>query len=444
MKPVNLTCAPPLRYPFNGFGVQWDVSPHTERDFELLCRRAVLCGVKKIRMFFHNGLCKKNADSECRFDDPVFSQTFRLLDFCERENIRVCAVFCDCVSFDKDGQKIPDKCEAEPYVETVLACVCELLETRNYTCVTELTCFHEPDVDIDHYRYKHETYYAVCKKVAEGLSRMGLRERVKLNLSDNRCCAGMQEFIRKLGTVGDLYNNHNYLNSSDDSNEFLTFITKMGVHAASRFDRPFVIGEFGWDDGLTELGVGMMSPWGQTGVDTYARGLFLARYAIQALNTGAVGVSYRSFCDTEYGARKWTAGLFCDKDGAWACRPQYYAWGLMMNYADPGAAVYPVKTDCEEVIAAVLQNPDGSTTIFAANSGQQDAPFRLSLPEERDLQFRAFFYREGRLPAGEELLSACAEASAERGILQGTIPANSLSVYTTKDKSAEKPKKQTN
>lgn len=431
MNTVNLTCASPLRYPFNGFGVQWDVSS-TEQDFDLLCRRAVLCGVKKIRMFFHNGLCKKRADSECRFDDPIFSQTFRLLDFCERQSIRVCAVFCDCVSFGEDGQKIPDKCEAEPYVETVLACVRELFGRRGYTCVTEISCFHEPDVDIDHYRYKHETYYAACRKVAEGLSQMGLRETVKLNLSDNRCCAGMQEFIRKLGTVGDLYNNHNYLNSADDTNEFLTFITKMGVHAASLFDRPFVIGEFGWDDGLTEFGVGMMSPWGQAGVDTYERGLFLARYAIQALNTGAVGASYRSFCDTVYGERKWTAGLFCDKDGAWACRPQYYAWGLMMAYADPDAAVYPIRSDCEEVIAAALHNPDGSVTCFVANSGQQDRQFNLALPAEADLHFRVFCYREDSLPAGDDLPSACKEAISERGILQAELPANSLLVYTTK------------
>lgn len=447
---AELACREPLRYPFNGFGVQWDEFLNTENcrgahmppdaipedgDFEFICRRAVQCGVKKIRMFFRNGLITPTADSEARFNDPRILDSLKLLDFCQKQGIRVCVVFCDCVSFDENGRLNLEKCEPEPYVHSVLSCLTYLLETRKYSCIKEITCFHEPDVDIDHYRYSYDVYFESCRRVREGLIRLGLKERVLLNLSDNLCSAGMQHFIRSLQDVGDLYNNHNYLNSEEDSNEFLTFVTKMGVHASSKYDKPFTIGEFGWDNGLTDWGVGAMSPWGQEGIEKYSRGMFLARYAIQALNTGAVGVSYRSFYDTYYApdpAKKWTAGLFGFKDDGWQCRPQYYAYGLMMKYADIGAVVRPISSDMQSIVAVFLQNPDKSITCFVANDAQNAEHFRLALPTQDTLCFRVFSYCQDRLPVDDSLPPASGSIIAENGILSYVIPGNSLLVLTTK------------
>lgn len=438
---VHFSSLKPSRFRLNGIGVEWDEFLHTancrgahlgkdciatDNDFELVCRRAKLLGIRYIRAFYWNRKTESRKGKFCFSEE--YQAKRRLFDFCEENGIRVCIVMSEPLCFDTDGNPVPGFCVSD-YVDNVMANLDYLLNVRGYTCIQEVTPFNEPNYGARAKVFTVEEYAAVCKLLDEQTRAAGLRDRIRLNLSDTSSMDAQKLFFRVIGSHGDMYNNHNYMCTPDDTDDMLMALPKIGVSFSERLNAPYVIGEFGWNFNTTTFTT--------SGLDTYLRGLFLPRIVIQSLNSGAVGASYWCFYDTFYGTRKdarMVCGLFAYKDENWRCRPQYYSYGLLMNYADPGAEIFPLHSDTEGIVAVRLRNPDDSRTVFAVNYTEN--PVTAVFPSDADLGYRHFVFREDALPAGEAMIVSDTVVCSGGGKLTDRIAPMSFAVYTTKQEAS--------
>lgn len=435
---VSFQAQTPNRFPLNGIGVEWDeylltkncrgsylpeIGIADETDFALVCRRAKLLGIRYVRMFLFNNRIEPER-GRFDFSNEYTKARLRELDFCEENGISVCVVISDVIGFDEAG-KPTEKISVQDYVAHTMRILDYLLNECGYTCVREVTPFNEPNYAVRAGAYTLEQYTEICRQLDKQTRETGLRDRIKLNLCDTSSMDGQKLFFRAVGGLGDLYNNHNYICMPDDTDDMLSALTKIGVSFTDRLGAPYMLGEFGWLYETDTFSAG--------GIDTYIRGLFLPRLVIQSLNAGAVGASYWCFHDTFYApdvSARMVCGLFCYKDESWRCRPQYYSYGLMMNYADPGAEVIPLKSDTEGVVAVLLHNPDGSRTYFAVN--YTDAPAAVALPCQDASSYRRFVFREDSLPKDEAMIASNGTVQAECGLLTDELAPMSFYVYTTK------------
>ncbi len=453
-------------FPFMGFSVQWDEYLNTRnckgehvdkkfwaepKDFDFVCERAKDLELKKLRFYFRNGLILTTKDGGYNFDNEKIKDDIKLLTFAKENNIEVCLVFTDTVTFSDDGtlyvnmadnneyytQNINNKyrCDIDLFINSIKATMQYLYLDKGFTCIKEITVFNEPDVDTDRYKYTKEDYKNACYGADKALKELGIRDKIKLNLSDNLCQAGQKDFIKLLGDFSDVYNNHIYLNSKEDSNEFLTFISRMGAKASKKLNKPFLINDFGWDNGLSIWGPGTISTWGQEEVDTFDRAFFIIRFIIQSINIGVNGMSYKSLYDTYYQPqkdKKWTAGLFKYKDEGFLCRPQYYAYSLFTKYTDIGGKTYLLLNKSEDVIGTAFKNKDGSFTYYVCNTSDKEQRFTFINKFAKNLKFKRYVFNENNIPKNGETVKSDKNIKAFGSILTETIPAKTLYCYSTR------------
>ncbi len=443
---MNFTVKNSNKYTLKGIGVEWDNVVNsikdlskeqrlTVKDFEFLCNKAIDSGVQKIRFFLHNGLLIKNDVNKISFSEEKIKDDFMLLDFCEKNNIDVCLVFYDTVTKSDNGKVlIGEKLDLELFLKTVEESIKYLFIKKAYTCIKEISVLNEPDIDIDKYRYGYDDYKNAGIKTGEILNKYNLREKVKLNLSDDLCFVGYRNFIDLLGNESDIFNNHNYICNDKDSNEMIYLINKTGVAGAEKYNKPYEVGDFGWDIGLKNWGTGMMSSFTQEELDSFTRGLFVARFTILALNSGACGVNIKSFYDNYceyYNNRRLNYGLLEYKDTCFKAKPQYYSYSLIMKNALIGAKIYPLGfTDTLSLLA--VNNPDKSFAYFIVNNGKTEETFTIKNKLLKNKSFSKYVYSEESLPKNNLPINKSGEIKARFKTLKDSIKPNTFVVYRSK------------
>lgn len=251
------------------------------------------------------------------FESAEMRSLYKVLDIAQEMNADVtlvlwgCPTYCDLLDPAYAGVKrhflcssegtnwVVEPADSEEFAESFSTVVKHLIERRGYTCIKELTPFNEPDGNI----IPLERYVPLAKVLDRRLRADGIRDKVRLNLSDNTDTRRffLEGCARELSQEADLFNSHTYIFGYDTPNSTVLAWEEANVAAAATAGKNHFVGEFGSNQcvGATR----------QTDIDRYDRGVLMTRLVVNFLNAGAVGTSYWSLIDQYYGRNESYAAM---------------------------------------------------------------------------------------------------------------------------------------
>ena len=429
-------------------------------DFKIIEDRVTRMGLHKFRVMIQPQWYEPYNDNADPFDTDMgafkwntveMQSLCQVLDLAQKNNMSVCLAIWGCTrsvkmiedeyadvttSFmcDWDANKnwmCPPK-DNDEFGENFAALVKYLIEEKGYTCVNEVTPFNEPGGDI----IPPEGYMEVCRALDKHFRRLGVRDKVRFNLSDNidthqyylEACAD------QLQGIADIFNSHTYIFGYETPNDTVLAWERNNVAISQRAALKHIVGEFG-----SNQCVGASR---QRDIDEYERGVLITRHALNFFNAGACAISYWSLIDQyyhfqgeyqqmqqlglwrsvkeEYAQDTTYARIKCDYE----CRPQYYAYSLLSSRVRPGAEIHPIETGRKYAAATAFKNADGKWVYVIAN--QDKRKLQLKIDNDAQGEFDKISYEEGKLPADGSLISPSETLSASDGGLKVIIPAKSV------------------
>lgn len=407
----------------------------TADDFTLVCNRAKQMGLHKIRVMLQPQWIEP-VKGAYTWDGAYAQMLLKMLDFCETEGIKVNLVTwganTDAGYFMglASGQWISAPKDLDEYVANMVYSADYLLNTKKYTCITEICPFNEPDYffigDGGGNKGDLGRYAELCKKLDQGLKNAGLRDKVKLNLADCGRSENTISLMEKIGGIADVYNTHCYDYYSDTINELMYDYSRVLAMKAAEQGAIHTMGEVGF---RTTIGSKQASD-----IDTYERGLGLMKLVTNFLNGGSAGLSYWCLFDQYYdlGAERMEVGLWKFKDKEWEARPQFYAYSLLTKYSAAGAEIYKIKSADDNICAVALKNPDGSWTYVVVNSSAQAKEFSFTNSNLRNLTVDKYVYTASKLPVNGRTIPSAGKAEMKEFVLSDTVPGLSAIVYSNK------------
>ena len=429
-------------------------------DFQIIEDRVTRMGLQKFRVMIQPQWYEPYNDNADPFDTDMsafkwntveMQSLYQVLDLAQKNDMSVCLVVWGCPRFvqmveeeyadvttcfmsDLDANKnwvCPPK-DNDEFGENFAALVRYLIEEKGYTCVNEVTPFNEPGGDI----IAPDGYMEVCRALDKHFRRLGVRDKVRFNLSDNidthqyylEACA------KELKGIADIFNSHTYIFGYETPDSEIEEWERNNVAISQSAGLKHIVGEFG-----SNQCVGASR---QKDIDEYERGVLITRLALNFFNTGACAISYWSLIDQyynfqgdyqqmqqlglwrsvkeEYAQDTTYARIKCDYE----CRPNYYAYSLLSSRVRPGAEIHPIETHREFAAATAFKNVDGKWVYVIANQDKRKLQFKI----ENDAQgeFDLISYEEGKLPDDGSLIAPSGSAVASDGGLKVIIPAKSV------------------
>lgn len=328
--------------------------------------------------------------------------------------------------------------DAQELAENFTALFKYLKETKGYTCVKELTLYNEPDGNTTSF----PNYVRDCGALHKKLQTEGLRDAVRLNLSDNIDIdrAWLVNSANQLKNEADLFNSHTYIFGYDTSNSAIMDWEAQNVKAARSAGKTHFVGEFGSNQ--------TMGATRQKDINTYERGVLMSRLVVNFLNAGAVGASYWSLIDQYYlryeaYAQMQQLGMWMYKQNAYqpadlgglkgdyVCRPQYYAYTTLMRFIQKGSKVYPIQLDEDLVAATAVCAASGEWTYVFANGSNEDKNYFLKNEAKRGMDScDLYLYTKVNLPSDDRLLEPVQTLYPGDKGFGIYVPANSVLVLT--------------
>lgn len=387
------------------------------------------------------------------FDSPEVNSVCKVLDVAQELGADVTLVLWGCpigatsvnpeIGYigrhflaDPDGMTWVTLCSDEKeFAENFIVFVDWLINEKGYTCVREITPYNEPDGDIS----PLDRYYEVCRELDSRLRREGLRDQVKMNLSDNTDCRRwwLRGCANNLQEEADLFNSHTYIFGYDDPNRKALRWERRNVRVAKRAGKIHFVGEFGSD-----LCRGASR---QLDINWYERGVLMVRNAINFLNAGAAGFSYWGLLDQYYGA--WESyeqmqqlGLWRYKENAYqpgdlaegiegdyAVRPQYYAYSLLTRFVRKNSWAYPLDMKHQYIAGTAVKGEDGKWTYVFSNASDCTRSYQISNPCGNSKgECDVYLYSEETLPEDDSMIQPCAVLGLQDDVYNVTIPAESV------------------
>ncbi len=454
-----------------GYGCQIDTHLYksynamTDEELQMTYDRALEMNVQNIRTqvfpeWYERG--NDNGDYDLfdyespnvKMDSAEMQQLFRLLDFCEENEILVDLSFYGCnINFQsEDGEidgswlgapftnnwitapKLKDESGNafpgyEEYAETVYGLLNYVLNVKKYTCVTEFSVYPEPNlafVGADG-KVTHSEYVKLCKAVDEKLKKEGIRDQIDYSgpASAVQKVTEFQAYIDDLDCVYDKYTASTYCFNATDTNEnYADFASSLS----------WMTDEVGKSVGIAEFGSDyIIDPANQTDIDTYERALFLARYMICLTNNGCTSMKYWVLNDIMYGTFLMRLGLWQFRNGDWKARPQYYTWSLICKYTEVGSEIFPIHSEDGDVCGVAFLLPDQSWTYLFCNSG--DSSQKVSLVNYNrgyPKSMNVYEVRESILDGTCKPIQSSETLQIADGAVNYTLKANSFVVFSTK------------
>lgn len=337
---------------------------------------------------------------------------------------------------------VVEPADNEEFAENFSTVAKYLIERKGYTCIRELTPFNEPDGNI----IPLERYVPLVRVLDRRLRADGIRDKVRLNLSDNTDTRRffLEGCAAELAEEADLFNSHTYIFGYDTPNRTILEWEQANVAAAAKAGKNHFVGEFGSNQcvGATR----------QRDIDRYERGVLMTRLAVNFLNAGAVGASYWSLIDQYYGRHEpysamqqlglWRyvkrayysdpdPDIFRALESDYQPRPQYYAYSLLTRFVRKGSEVYPLDLGHDFAAGSAVRTADGKWSYVLANGTDGDLNFDLKNPLSGGMAAcRVYVYKQDRLPDDDSLIEASLLLESDDGLFRVGLPAQSVVVLT--------------
>lgn len=316
-----------------------------------------------------------------------------------------------------------------------------------YTCIKEITPINEPNWSyIVNNAVDFENYKTLVLAIHNRLTADGIRDRVKLNISDNTDTARtwLESSMEELDGVADIYNSHTYIFGYDTKNSEIAAWEEENLNVVRYTGKPHMVGEFGSNQTNGSAR--------QTDIDWYERGVLMVRQMLNYYNAGAAGASYWVLCDEYYnytdpyesmmmlGLWKGRKEMYVfdeeyyrtiEKD--YEVRPQYYAFSMVSKYVGKGAEVYPIYLNNDYAIGSAFKGKDGKWTYVFANGNKSGDSMRIAL-KNGDVygEFEQYIYEEKLLPTDDSLIASSGVVKVSGQVLAVELSPQTVMVFKEK------------
>jgi hypothetical protein len=240
-----------------------------------------------------------------------------------------------------------------------------------------------------------------------------------------------------------IYGGHHYINNYDlfDNSFYKFFYTKMkwGADLAAGKNKRFIVGEFGakQNSNVIDSVLHDCCIYNNMPLENYL-GIQVSEAVIAMINAGIYACGYWTFSDfpSKYNSHyinKW--GLFRWEADNYTTKPSYYCIGLLTKFMRGPAEAFEVSSADSLLRIAALRNTEtGSVSIAVVNRHDESRLLNLAIKTGKDAKpFRKYLYDPANVPFNYfgDLQSYTRKINAEGGILNDTLPAQGLVVYTT-------------
>lgn len=450
----------------DAFGVEWDphfwrsynllsmdddfnVSTVGEQDWALIAERARELGIQKIRIMTLPGWYEPKNDNDdpfvtdfdaFAFESEHFNSIYRELLVAEQLGIDVNLTFWGAdyettswMAFNGVNDWITAPKDPDEYAENVCALLKYLFDEKGLTCIKEITVHNEPDWAFKSTGNKVDfSYYVkVCKNLNERLINEGLRDKVKLVLSDDTFNKDwLTKSVIELYEIADGFNSHCYVFGDENSYKEMYNWAAANNEIVDAFASkvPYTHNEFG--------GNKLLGAYHQGDIDQYERGVYYARLSNAFMNAGSNGMLHWEYFDMYYysGDRDeavMSLGLFQYVDKGWAVRPFYHSWGLIMKYTRPGSDVFPMVSDSDDVCATAYRTENGEWSYVVVNSDRANArSIRIDNVNADELKMNVHLYSRSTVTESDKVIEASSRAYEKDGSVYIEIPAYSFVMLT--------------
>lgn len=311
------------------------------------------------------------------------------------------------------------------FAESVYAALKKLDELGYGEVINEISFYPEPSTEYVRNGGFRSMIEAVCAK----LEKEGIRN--KYILSGPAEVSDYQIFETVFNEIGDLFDRYTgsfykLRNSNDNAT------MKMGMspfaELADTVGKAYGVSEFGSNETMNPP-----SAAAQRDTDTYRRAMYVARFAINALDSGFTYMSYWVLGNSFYDGVMMDLGLWKYKNDNWALRPQYYTYSLITRYTDRGSEIY--STDLDEfssVCMVALKNSEGKWTYLIANSGTTMEKVSIVNTKIKSNSLKKYEITENSIPMDGQTIgiSAGLDVAVFNGVASVAIKSNSVVVLT--------------
>lgn len=349
---------------FKGFGWEddgWFYNPDNashgvdEADVALREKRIEWLSPDYVRMFCWYHDWNPSGDWETfAFDSPNMISRCKTLDVYQRLGVTVNLTGVEW------GNKAPYG-EPEKLAKALGALFEHLIKEKGYTCVREWTLTNEPNTNWLERGDSFEKFVEIHRLVKAEFAARGLD--VAIVGSDDT--AGQTWFAQCVQDpvyfeTADLFASHRYFPFADRGLATRFYEERLGLLRGKTPVKPFVVGEFGFQDARS------------TAVDNpimeeYRYAVWTAAFAIEGLNAGAAGFSIWSLHEMYYpGGFVMNYALWNYKDRGWSLRPVFYAWANFCRLTKAGDTVYRCESSHPQNVSAAKVGD----VLFWVNCGE--------------------------------------------------------------------------
>lgn len=355
----------------NGFGAEddgWFYNPGNashgvnEEDYKIREGRIEWMDPDWVRMFFwYPDWCPSGDWETFTFDSPNMLSHYRSLDLYQRIGARVNTVGVEWGMKDPYGQ--PEK-----FAHAIGELYEYLIRKKGYTCVGDWTLSNEPNGAFAGYGYSFETFAKIHRLVKQEFARRGLNIRI-VGSDDAQDTNWFLQSVENEDTfqTADLFSSHRYFAFADRLLAPFFFKDRLEPLAAKTPEKPFIVGEFGFQDGRSGT---LENPV----METYPYAVWATEFVVDGLNQGVAGFSMWCLHEMYYaGGGFMNYGLWNYKEDNWKVRPVYHAWANFTRETEAGERVLRVdSTHPRHLKAAVVGD-----TLFWVNTSDQTIPVKV-------------------------------------------------------------------
>lgn len=438
-------------------------------DWQYVEKRIKAMNLKKIRVMVqpqwyepvndNDDPNKSNLES-FTFETLEMQSLYRVLDMAQGQDMDVCIVLWGCPVYVKlldekyahvktcfmaDPTKknvwITGPTNYDEWAENFSVLVKYLIEVKGYSCVKEITPMNEPDGGP---LLTSEEYIKMAKVLDARFTKDGIRDKVRFNLSDNTDTRVfyLEECAKNLKKEADIFNSHTYIFGYETPNNIISEWERKNVEISAKAGKKHLVGEFGSNqcEGASR----------QRDIDSYERGVLIARQVLNFLNAGACGVSYWGLIDQYYGrdqsyqemqqlglwryikdAYKPTPDVYKNIRTDYEVRPQYYSYSLLSRFLTPDSEIYPLYLDKDFAIGTAFRDRAGVWTYVFANGSEQEEQFNVVNPEI-NANFDLFVYDKEALPENDNMIEAKETVSTIESRLHIVLKPQTVTLYRQK------------
>ena len=313
----------------------------------------------------------------------------------------------------------------DEFAESVYAALKHLDEMGYGSVINEISFYPEPNPEY----VRSGGYRKMIEAVDAKLTREGIRQ--------NYCLSGpaevsdytiFEEVFESIGDLFDRYTGSFYKLRNSNDNAIMKMGMKPFADLADTAGKCYGVSEFGSDEMTNPP-----SAAAQLDTDTYRRAMYVARFLINALDSGFTYVNYWILGNCYYDGTMMDLGLWKYKDEDWAARPQYYTYSLITRYTDRNSEVYA--TDLNEfssICMIALKNESGKWTYLIANSGATQEKISVVNPNFWEGSMDKYEVTENSIPMDGQMLGVGKSGTVEikNGAANVILRSNSVVVLT--------------